>query len=107
MVPRLLEPRRTVGRLEHLHPLGLEIDATKQPDRRLVVDHKHSDARCLLYASIRRKSPIAYARGRANTNRDPPPADASTRILPPISCTRPCAMKRPRPVPRPWPSPAL
>jgi len=39
--PRLVEPARPVGGLEHLHPLRLEVDAAEQPDRRLVVDDEH------------------------------------------------------------------
>ena len=45
---RLVEPARAVGRLEHLHALGLEVDPAEEPDRRLVVDHEHPRHVCSL-----------------------------------------------------------
>ena len=41
LVARLLDPGRAVARLEHLHPLRLEIHPAEEPDRRLVVDYQH------------------------------------------------------------------
>src|SRR4029078_1771557 len=41
VIARLLEPGRAVARLEHLHPLRLEVHAAEEPDRRLVIDYKH------------------------------------------------------------------
>src|ERR671938_1874957 len=39
--PRLVEARRAVGSLEHLHALRLEVDPAQEPDRRLVVDYEN------------------------------------------------------------------
>jgi hypothetical protein len=35
------EATRPVGRLEHGHPLRLEVHPAQEPDRRLVVDHQN------------------------------------------------------------------
>src|SRR5262249_34718908 len=39
---RLVQAARAVGGLEDVHPLGLEIDAAKEADRRLIVDYEHT-----------------------------------------------------------------
>src|SRR5262245_4015181 len=42
LLAREIETGRTVRRLEHRHPLRLEVHTAEKPDRRLVVDDEHT-----------------------------------------------------------------
>src|SRR5205807_1453426 len=87
LLARELQPARPVARLDHLHPLGLEVDTAEQPDRRLVVDHEHADHEGV------------PASGSSIANVDPSPSRELTEIFPPMAVTSPRAMNNPRPVP--------
>src|SRR5262249_33636465 len=94
--PSDVEPGRPIRRFEHLHALGLEVDATEQPDRRFVVDHEYASLTVPIHTHLRH---ALCATGSTKVNLDPLPSSERTQILPPIADTRPCAMKSPSPVP--------
>src|SRR5207247_109994 len=110
--PRDLEATRAVRRLEHLHPLRLQVHPAEKPDRSLVVDYEdlgHGPRRRPQASKPSAAIPIAQrphstlvvtglrASGSSNQKRDPRPACDATSMCPPIASTRPRAMKRPRP----------
>ena len=105
LVPRSREPGGPIGCFEHHHPLGFEIDPAEEPDRRFVVDHQHAGGHSARYPSLdKTHTACSLATGSSKANREPRPSSESTRIWPPISRTRPWAMKSPRPVPCPPPA---
>src|SRR5215203_3103926 len=104
--PRLLEAARAVGRLQHVHPLRLEVDAAEEADRSLVVDHQHCRRHRLRVLSVSSGFHSPRAAASSNVKRAPRPSSESTQMRPPIACTRPCTMKSPRPVPADEPSSA-
>src|SRR5262245_24278501 len=105
LVPREVEAGLAVRGLEHVHPLGLEVDAAEQTDRRLVVDHEHAKYRIV----HRRPIPIhptthsltvptalrseAAAAGSSKAKREPSPSREETQMRPPMAVTSPRAMK--------------
>src|SRR5918992_1057772 len=109
---RPLEPFLAVLGLEHFDVLGFEVDATEEPDRRLVVDYQDLSHRVDVSIPGRpkghsRSSTVSTASGSSKAKLEPRPSAESTQIRPPIAATSPRAMKRPRPVPprlRPPPS---
>ena len=59
LFPRDLDAAEPVRRLEHLHPLRLEVHAAEQTDRRLIVDHEHPRAHLGASCPFAEKSLIA------------------------------------------------
>src|SRR5262249_31003334 len=78
---RLLEPRRPVAGLEHLHPLRFEVHAAEEADRSLVVDHQ--DPGHTPFRSRSRLYPVTCRFIRARSAPAGPPAAARTRTSSP------------------------
>src|SRR5207249_9385648 len=75
-----LEPGPSVRRLEHLHPLGLEIDAAEQPDGRLVVDDEDAGQCATSSCSAGSARAAVRAAGSSITKVDPSPSTDSSLI---------------------------